>query len=48
MLGMCVCMYSRFVEDHSIQILKDGPIISEVVLSQPGQSVFDNQNLFRV
>jgi hypothetical protein len=34
MLRMCVCMYSRFVENHPIQILEDGPLISEVVLSQ--------------
>jgi hypothetical protein len=34
MLHMCVCMHSYFVENHSIQILKDGPLISEVVLSQ--------------
>jgi hypothetical protein len=34
MLRMCVCMYSCFVENHPIWILKDGPLISEVVLSQ--------------
>jgi hypothetical protein len=28
-------MHSRFVENHSIWILEDGPLISEVVLSQP-------------
>jgi hypothetical protein len=33
MLCMCVCMYSRFVENHPIRILEDGPLISEVVLS---------------
>jgi hypothetical protein len=33
MLRMCVCMHSRFVENHPIQILEDGPLISEVVLS---------------
>jgi hypothetical protein len=27
-------LYSRFVEDHPIWILEDGPLISEVVLSQ--------------
>jgi hypothetical protein len=32
---MCVCMHSRFVENHLIQILEDGPLIFEVVLSQP-------------
>jgi hypothetical protein len=31
---MCVYMYSRFVENHLIRILDDGPLISEVVLSQ--------------
>jgi hypothetical protein len=31
---MCVYMHSRFVENHPIQILEDGPLISEVVLSQ--------------
>jgi hypothetical protein len=34
MLHMCVCMHSRFVENHPIRILEDGPFISEVVLSQ--------------
>jgi hypothetical protein len=34
MLCMCVCMHSRFIENHPIRILKDGPLISEVVLSQ--------------
>jgi hypothetical protein len=30
-----VCLlHSRFVENHSIWILEDGPLISEVVLSQ--------------
>jgi hypothetical protein len=33
MLRMCVYMHSRFVENHPIQILEDGPLISEVVLS---------------
>jgi hypothetical protein len=27
-------MYSRFIENHLIWILEDGPLISEVVLSQ--------------
>jgi hypothetical protein len=36
MLRMCICMHSRFVENHPIRILKDGAIISEVVLSQNG------------
>jgi hypothetical protein len=30
---MCVYMHSRFVENHPIRILQDGPLISEVVLS---------------
>jgi hypothetical protein len=34
MLHMCVYMHSRFVENHSIWILEDGPLISEGVLSQ--------------
>jgi hypothetical protein len=33
MLRMCVHMHSRFVENHLIRILKDGLLISEVVLS---------------
>jgi hypothetical protein len=33
MLRMCVYMHSRFVENHSIQILEDKPLISEMVLS---------------
>jgi hypothetical protein len=34
MLRMCVYMHSRFVENHMIRILEDGPFISEEVLSQ--------------
>jgi hypothetical protein len=34
MLRMCVYMHSRFVENHLIRILKDGLLISEMVLSQ--------------
>jgi hypothetical protein len=34
MLHMCVCMRSRFVENHPIRILGDRPLISEVVMSQ--------------
>jgi hypothetical protein len=34
MLRMCVYMHSRFVENHPIRILEDGPLISEVVLLQ--------------
>jgi hypothetical protein len=33
MFRMCL-LYSRFVENHSIWILEDGSVISEVVLSQ--------------
>jgi hypothetical protein len=33
MLHMCVYMHSRFVENHPIWILEDGPLISEGVLS---------------
>jgi hypothetical protein len=33
--ALYVCLlHSRFIENHSIWILKDGPLISEVVLSQ--------------
>jgi hypothetical protein len=31
---MCVYIHSSFIENHPIQILKDGPLISEGVLSQ--------------
>jgi hypothetical protein len=34
MLRMCVYMHSRFVKNDPIRILEDGPLISEVVLSQ--------------
>jgi hypothetical protein len=34
MLRMCVCMHSRFVENHLIWILEDRPLIYEVVLSR--------------
>jgi hypothetical protein len=33
MLRMCVRMHSRFVENHLIQILEDGPLIYVMVLS---------------
>jgi hypothetical protein len=35
---MCVSMHSRFVENHPIRILEDGPLISKVVLSQMYQA----------
>jgi hypothetical protein len=35
-----VCLlHSRFVENHPIRILEDGPLISEVVLSQLGSEI---------
>jgi hypothetical protein len=34
MLRMCVYMHSRFVENHLIRILEDGPFIFKAVLSQ--------------
>jgi hypothetical protein len=34
MLCMCVYMHSHFVENHPIRILNDGPLISEVIVSQ--------------
>jgi hypothetical protein len=33
MLRMCVCMHSRFIENHPIQILEYELLISEVILS---------------
>jgi hypothetical protein len=34
--ALYVCLpHSRFVENHPIWILEDGPLIYEVVLSQP-------------
>jgi hypothetical protein len=33
MLRMCVGMHSRFIENHPIWILEDGPLNPEVVLS---------------
>jgi hypothetical protein len=39
MLHMCVCMYSRFIKNHPIRILEDGPLISEVVLSHDRTSI---------
>jgi hypothetical protein len=40
MLHMCVYMYSRFIKNHLIQILEDGPFISEVVLSHHSRDLF--------
>jgi hypothetical protein len=34
MLHMCVYMHYRFLKNQRIRILEDGPLISEVVLSQ--------------
>jgi hypothetical protein len=34
MFRMCLYMHSHFIENHPIRILGDGPLISEVVLSQ--------------
>jgi hypothetical protein len=39
MLRMCVYMHSRFIENHLIWILEDGPLISEVVLSQQSRNL---------
>jgi hypothetical protein len=36
---MCVYMHSRFVENHPIRILEDGPLIFEVVLSQSSRYI---------
>jgi hypothetical protein len=35
MLRMCVYMHSRFIKNHRIWILEDGPLISKMVLSHP-------------
>jgi hypothetical protein len=47
MLRMCVYMHSRFIENHLIRILEDGPLISEVILSQWRRSelVAEGRNL---
>jgi hypothetical protein len=37
MLRMCVYIYSRFVKNHPIRIVKNGPLISKMVLSQTQQ-----------
>jgi hypothetical protein len=44
MLRMCVYMHSRFVENHLIQILKDGPLISKVVLSHGDQILYSEDD----
>jgi hypothetical protein len=41
MLRMCVYMHSRFVENHPIRILEDGPLISKGVLSQEGATILE-------
>jgi hypothetical protein len=50
MLRMCVYMHSHFVENHSIWILENGPLISDVVLSQfpPAKHDFQEAYLERV
>jgi hypothetical protein len=40
MLRICVYMHSRFVENHPIQILEDGPLIFEGVLSHNKEKSF--------
>jgi hypothetical protein len=40
---MCVYMHSRFVENHPIRILEDGPLISEVVLSQVDSAAIEKR-----
>jgi hypothetical protein len=47
MLRTCVYMHSRFVENYPIRIRENGPLISEVVLSQNGiraRSVLNTQS----
>jgi hypothetical protein len=45
MLRMCVYMHSHFIENHLIRILEDGPLISDVVLSQIRRTDLINYNL---
>jgi hypothetical protein len=42
MFRMCIYMHSRFVENHPTRILEDEPLIFEVVLSQSGGDVTDD------
>jgi hypothetical protein len=44
MFCMCVYMHSRFVENHPIRILKDEPLISEVVLSHRGPEMVKHRS----
>jgi hypothetical protein len=44
MLHMCVYMHSRFVENHLIQMLEDGPLISKVVLSHGDQTLYSEDD----
>jgi hypothetical protein len=45
MLRMCVYMHSCFIENHPIRILEDGPLISEVALSQNADSKIMDEGL---
>jgi hypothetical protein len=47
MLCMCVYMHFRFVENHPIRILEDGPLISEGVVSQSHICVESGRNARR-
>jgi hypothetical protein len=40
MLRMRVYLHSCFIENHPIRILEDGPLISEVVLSQVHKAIY--------
>jgi hypothetical protein len=48
MLRMCVYMHSRFVENHPIRILEDGPLISEGDLSHPTSAGHANHNRYKI
>jgi hypothetical protein len=47
MLRMCVYIHSRFVENHPIRILEDGPLISEGVLSHSSGSLIGTDSGFK-
>jgi hypothetical protein len=42
---MCVYIHSRFIENHPIRILEDGPLIFEGVLSQCPHHVLKSHEL---
>jgi hypothetical protein len=48
MLRMCVYMHFRFVENHPIWILEDGPLISEGVLSHLEEFMASKESLLKL